>query len=97
MHRSSESTAVAARRTGRIAALLCSALLGLGVLGGASVAHADIDIQINGVDGALRQNVLVFLSLERYRTRDDLDEALVERLQERAEREAAAALRPFGF
>ena len=97
MHRSSESTAVAARRTGRIAALLCRALLGLGVLGGASVAHADIDIQINGVDGALRQNVLVFLSLERYRTRDDLDEALVERLQERAEREAAAALRPFGF
>ena len=92
MHRSSESTAVAARRTGRIAALLCRALLGLGVLGGASVAHADIDIQINGVDGALRQNVLVFLSLERYRTRDDLDEALVERLQERAEREAAAAL-----
>jgi translocation and assembly module TamA len=97
MHRSSDSAAVAARRLGRIAALLCKALLGLGVLGVAPVARADIDIQISGVDGALRQNVLLFVSLERYRTRNDLDEALVGRLQERAERETAAALRPFGF
>lgn len=63
----------------------------------ASPVAADIDIQINGVDGALRRNVLAFLSLERYKTRDDLDEVLVERLQERAEREAADALRPLGY
>jgi len=62
-----------------------------------SLARADIDIQINGVDGELRRNVLAYLSLERYKTRDDLDENLVERLQERAVREAAAALRPFGY
>jgi translocation and assembly module TamA len=60
-------------------------------------ARADIDIEISGVDGALRRNVLAFLSLERYKGRDDLDQALVERLQERAEREAANALRPFGY
>jgi len=60
-------------------------------------ASAEIEIQINGVEGALRRNVLAFLSLERYKTRDDLDEALVERLQERAEREAADALRPLGY
>lgn len=62
-----------------------------------SPALADIDIQITGVDGAMRRNVLTFLSLERYKTRNDLDQALIERLQERAEREAASALRPFGY
>jgi len=63
---------------------------------GAPAAHATIDLEVNGVEGALRRNVLAFLSLERYKTRNDLDQALIERLQERAEREAAAALRPFG-
>jgi len=62
----------------------------------APAAHATIDLEVNGVEGALRRNVLAFLSLERYKTRNDLDQALIERLQERAEREAAAALRPFG-
>ena len=62
-----------------------------------SSAVADIDIEINGVEGAMRRNVLTFLSLERYKGRDDLDQALIERLQERAEREAANALRPFGY
>jgi len=73
--------------------LLCLA----GVLAVGATARADIDIEISGVDGALRRNVLIFLSLERYRNRDDLDQALVERLQERAELEAANALRPFGY
>ena len=63
----------------------------------APVARADIDIQVTGVPEDIRRNVLVFLSLERYRTRDDLDETLLARLQERAEREAASALRPFGY
>jgi len=66
-------------------------------VGGFAPAMADIDIQISGVEGELRRNVLAYLSLERYKTRDDLDANLVERLQERAEREAAAALRPFGY
>jgi len=69
----------------------------VGVLAVGAPARADIDLEISGVDGALRRNVLIFLSLERYRNRDDLDQALVERLQERAEREAANALRPFGY
>lgn len=62
-----------------------------------SVAHASIEIEVTGVDAELRRNVLAFLSLERYKNRDSLDEALLERLQERAEREAIAALRPFGY
>ena len=83
MHRSAVSVRVFA-----------AALLGLLF---AVPSLADIDIQIEGVEGEMRRNVLIFLSLERYRNRDDLDEALVSRLQERAEREAGAALRPFGF
>ncbi len=73
-------------------------VLCLASLAAASVpAVADINIEINGVDGAMRRNVLIFLSLERYKNRDDLDQSLIERLQERAEREAADALRPFGY
>ena len=69
----------------------------VGVFAASTAARADIDIDISGVDPALRRNVLTLLSLERYKTRDDLDQPLVERLQERAEREAATALRPFGY
>ena len=78
------------------AAPLLTALLALAALLG-SAARADIDIQVTGVDEDIRRNVLVFLSLERYKTRDDLDETLIGRLAERAEREAASALRPFGY
>ncbi len=60
-------------------------------------AAANVAIEVEGVDGELRRNVLTFLSLERYKNRDDLDAALMERLQERTEREAASALRPFGY
>jgi translocation and assembly module TamA len=78
------------------AAPLLTALLALAALLG-SAARADIDIQVTGVDEDIRRNVLVFLSLERYKTRDDLDETLIGRLAERAEREAGSALRPFGY
>lgn len=81
-------------RTAVSVRIFAAALLGLWL---AAPSRADIDIQIDGVEGEMRRNVLIFLSLERYRNRDDLDEALVARLQERAEREAGAALRPFGY
>jgi translocation and assembly module TamA len=81
------------RRRAARAGLLAALWLGMQV----NTALADIDIQISGVDGELRRNVLAYLSLERYKGRDDLDANLVERLQERAVREAAAALRPFGY
>lgn len=67
------------------------------VLGFVPIAEAGIDITVTGVDGSIERNVLAFLSFERYKTRSDLDEALIERLQERALREAADALQPFGF
>lgn len=63
----------------------------------ATPVRADIDIDIKGVDGAPRRNVLAFLSLERYKSRDRLREDTVKRLHERVEREVRAALRPFGY
>ncbi|MGD9598031.1 MAG: autotransporter assembly complex family protein [Steroidobacteraceae bacterium] len=71
-------------------------LLVLTTLVGAT-AQADIDIEVKGVDGAARQNVLAYLSFERYKTRDRLRIDTIERLHERVEREVKAALRPFGY
>ncbi|MCU0760138.1 MAG: BamA/TamA family outer membrane protein [Steroidobacteraceae bacterium] len=71
--------------------------LALGWLAAAAPALAGIAIEVEGVDAELRRNVLAFLSLERYKDRGDLDDALMERLQERAVREAGNALRPFGY
>lgn len=45
----------------------------------------------------MRDNVLAYLSLQRYAKRDDLDAAMIERLFERATDEAKDALRPFGY
>ena len=41
--------------------------------------------------------MIAFLSLSRYQTLTDLDDALVERLQQRASAEVEDALRPFGY
>ncbi len=63
----------------------------------APCARAEIIVNIAGIDGELRQNVQVFLSLERYKTRGALDATTFDRLVERADQEVAIALRPFGY
>ncbi len=60
-------------------------------------ARADIDIEVEGVSEEVRENVLIFVSLARYRDRDDLDADTVQRLHDRVEREVRQALRPFGY
>ncbi len=60
-------------------------------------AHADIEIEVEGVDEAIRNNVLIFVSLARYRDRDDLEADTVQRLHDRVDREVRQALRPFGY
>jgi translocation and assembly module TamA len=62
----------------------------------AATARADIDIDIEGVDNGVQQNILAYLSLARYRERD-LEADVIERLHNRVAREVAAALRPFGY
>jgi translocation and assembly module TamA len=74
-------------------------LLLLAVIAGASASAlaADIAVEVRGVDGPLRDNVLAFLSLNRFSGAAGLDQDMVDRLARRAEREAAQALRPFGY
>jgi translocation and assembly module TamA len=60
-------------------------------------SRADIRIDIDGVDGDIRRNVLAFLSLERYKDRDRLLEDTVTRLYNRVDEEVRLALRPFGY
>lgn len=84
----------------RRAALLprCAAAVVVCVLGPcANPAEASIRVEVNGVEGQARDNVLAYLSVERYATLDDLAPDLVERLFHRAESEVADALRPFGY
>ncbi len=81
------------RASARVA--LCAVALLAGVAN--TPVEASVAIDIQGVDADVRRNVLVFLSLERYKARDDIDEALFDRLVDRAPAEVAAALRPFGF
>jgi len=60
-------------------------------------ALADIGIEVTGVDGDMKRNVLTFLSLSRYAGRDDLDADTIERISRRAPNEVKSALRPFGY
>jgi translocation and assembly module TamA len=61
------------------------------------LARASVTVEIHGVDDALRANVLVYLSFERYKKTTDLSADTLERLHDRVEREVQSALRPFGY
>lgn len=61
-------------------------------------AQANIDIVIHGVEKEeIRANILVYLSLERYRTSDELSPDVLERLHERVDGEVRSAVKPFGY
>jgi translocation and assembly module TamA len=61
------------------------------------LAHATGTVEIRGVNDAIKANVLVYLSFERYKKTTDLSADTLDRLHERVEREVQAALRPFGY
>ena len=63
------------------------------------MAHAadSIELEVVGIDGALRDNVLALSSLQRHAESEQLDQDVVERLAQRAPGEARKALRPFGY
>jgi translocation and assembly module TamA len=85
-------SSLAYRRWPAAAWLLLAALM--------SVPHpaiADIRIELEGVDGDLRGNVLALLSLERYKDRDRLQPDAVQRLYNRIDDEVRSALRPYGY
>jgi translocation and assembly module TamA len=59
---------------------------------------AGVNVEVRGVDDELRDNVLAYLSFERYRKGGaELNADIVERLHNRVEREVQEALRPFGY
>jgi translocation and assembly module TamA len=62
-----------------------------------SPARANVEIEVRGVDEQLRNNVLAYLSFDRYRESESLSSDTLERLHNRVEREVAAALKPFGY
>jgi translocation and assembly module TamA len=72
-------------------------LAALVLLSSWQVARADIEVVIEGVSEEIKRNLLVYLSLQRYRERDDLSVDTVDRLHERTPLEVRQALRPFGY
>lgn len=74
---------------------LAAALAGLPDM--AWAAKTRIDIRIEGVPANVADNVRAYLTLTRYAEREDLVDAQVRRLADRAVDEAADALRPFGY
>ncbi|HSD75208.1 MAG TPA: BamA/TamA family outer membrane protein [Steroidobacteraceae bacterium] len=72
-------------------------LAALVLLSSWQLARADIEVVIEGVSEEIKRNLLVYLSLQRYRERDDLSDDTVDRLHERTPIEVRQALRPFGY
>ena len=60
-------------------------------------AAAAIKVELRGVEDDVKRNVATFLSVERYRERDDIDEDTINRLFNRIDGEVREALRPFGY
>ena len=78
-----------------IGALLLALLAGL--LSGNVVGQVPLTIRLEGVSGAMRANVLAYLSLERLRTDASLTDRWVRILHRDADEEIKAALAPFGY
>jgi translocation and assembly module TamA len=75
-------------------ALLLALALGAGLAQGAAPRLA---VEVEGLEGEARDNVLAFLSIQQYRDSAELSDASVERLHARAPDEVRAALRPLGY
>jgi translocation and assembly module TamA len=87
-----------AQRSSQVHAIrLCRLSLALACLAWVLPARANVDIEIRGVEDELRNNVLAYLSFDRYRKSEALTADAIERLHNRVEREVAAALKPFGY
>ena len=86
------------RRPGWLPRIAAAGLAVLALTAGAATHAAErIKIDIVGVNDGIADNVRGYLTLTRYAQRDDLTDAQVRRLADRAVDEAADALRPFGY
>jgi translocation and assembly module TamA len=63
---------------------------------GPALAHANVQLVVDGVDDPLKGAVVEGVSLSQYGTRE-VSEAQVKRLYDRANAQASAALEPYGY
>ncbi len=75
------------------------AALGLCALAAARPLHAGeaLRVEVDGVKGDLKKNIMATLSIEAQRKDKDLDESQIERLHGKAPGEISQALQPFGY
>jgi len=60
-------------------------------------AQTIIDIEISGVDKPLKDNILLFLSVEQQKGQQQMNEGRLRRLHNKAPQEISKALQPFGY
>lgn len=77
--------------------LLVAAVLLVALIAASPAAADSVRVEIEGLDGELRDNVRQYLSIVEVRGDDGLDEGRIRRLHRRAEEEIAEALAPFGY
>ncbi|MCU7856202.1 MAG: autotransporter assembly complex protein TamA [Candidatus Thiodiazotropha sp. (ex Lucinoma borealis)] len=62
-----------------------------------SVQGLEVIVKVEGLESRLEDNVLAYLSVEREKKRDALNEARLRLLHDKAEEEIHTALQPFGY
>ena len=60
-------------------------------------AGTSITVEVNGIEGDLKDNVLATLSIEQQKDHPDLNEGRISRLHIKAINEIKNALQPFGY
>src|SRR5210317_1575168 len=60
-------------------------------------AQTGVSIEITGIEQNLETNVRLYLSLEQQKTSELLTPTLIRRLHQKADKEIAAALQPYGY
>ncbi len=63
----------------------------------AALAEVPLEVEVQGVSGEVKKNVLSFLDIERLRKSPELNEEMMKSLFGRAPKEIQTALQPFGF
>ncbi len=85
-------------RFAAVLAAVVAPLLVTAPCGSAGAADAGrIRIEVDGVEREVADNIRAFLTLTRYLDREEVTDAQVRRLADRAVDEAADAMRPFGY
>src|SRR5262245_9998988 len=88
---------VDARRGPSMKSLCILLLLTIAMVPARSMAGAEVDTEIVGIDDKeIVKNIEATLSIIRDKKRDDLDDAVINQMHERAPSEIKKAVEPFG-